>query len=376
MKIRYFTNIPSPYRINFFNELGKECDLEVIFEAEKAPKINTDWYKNNNISNFTPVFLKKGTIEEKKINLKILKYVIKNSDLLVFTNYSYFTEMFALIVTKILRKKYILQIDGGIISHNESFLKNKLKKFLISNAYCYLSPSKESDNFLIYYGALKEKINRYYFTSLYKNDIIEHPVENKDKQKAKKDLMIKENKIILSVGQFIYRKGFDWMIDAYKNLDKEIGIYIIGGAATQEYLDLKNKYKMDNLHFIDFMNKNEILKWYRAADLFVLPTREDIWGLVINEALAQGLPTVTTDKCIAGLELIVNKKNGFIIKCEDEESLLQITESFFEKSEADICLMKKEALSIIKKYTIENMAKNQLDVIKKVLEMEKNDDYI
>lgn len=284
--------------------------------------------------------------------------------------------MFALIVTKILRKKYILQIDGGIISHNESFLKNKLKKFLISNAYCYLSPSKESDNFLIYYGALKEKINRYYFTSLYKNDIIEHPVENKDKQKAKKDLMIKENKIILSVGQFIYRKGFDWMIDAYKNLDKEIGIYIIGGAATQEYLDLKNKYKMDNLHFIDFMNKNEILKWYRAADLFVLPTREDIWGLVINEALAQGLPTVTTDKCIAGLELIVNKKNGFIVKCEDEESLLQITESFFEKSEADICLMKKEALSIIKKYTIENMAKNQLDVIKKVLEMEKNDDYI
>lgn len=376
MKIRYFTNIPSPYRINFFNELGKECDLEVIFEAEKAPKINTDWYKNNNISNFTPVFLKKGTIEEKKINLKILTYVIKNSDLLVFTNYSYFTEMFALIVTKILRKKYILQIDGGIISHNESFLKNKLKKFLISNAYCYLSPSKESDNFLIYYGALKEKINRYYFTSLYKNDIIEHPVENKDKQKTKKDLMIKENKIILSVGQFIYRKGFDWMIDAYKNIDKEIGIYIIGGAATQEYLDLKNKYKMDNLHFIDFMDKNEILKWYRAADLFVLPTREDIWGLVINEALAQGLPTVTTDKCIAGLELIVNKKNGFIVKCEDEESLLQITESFFEKSEADICLMKKEALSIIKKYTIENMAKNQLDVIKKVLEMEKHDDYI
>lgn len=376
MKIRYFTNIPSPYRINFFNELGKECDLEVIFEAEKAPKINTDWYKNNNISNFTPVFLKKGTIEEKKINLKILKYVIKNSDLLVFTNYSYFTEMFALIVTKILRKKYILQIDGGIISHNESFLKNKLKKFLISNAYCYLSPSKESDNFLIYYGALKEKINRYYFTSLYKNDIIEHPVENKDKQKTKKDLMIKENKIILSVGQFIHRKGFDWMIDAYKNLDKEIGIYIIGGAATQEYLDLKNKYKMDNLHFIDFMGKNEILKWYRAADLFVLPTREDIWGLVINEALAQGLPAVTTDKCIAGLELIVNKKNGFIVKCEDEESLLQITESFFEKNEADICLMKKEALSIIKKYTIENMAKNQLDVIKKVLEMEKHDDYI
>lgn len=374
MKIRYFTNIPSPYRINFFNELGKECDLEVIFEAEKAPKINTDWYKDNNISNFTPVFLKKGIIEENKINYRILKYVIKNSDLLIFTNYSYLTEMFALIVAKILRKKYILQIDGGIISHNESFLKKKLKNFLISNAYCYLSPSKESDNFLIYYGAVKNKINRYYFTSLYQKDIIEHPIKKEDKQKIKNDLMIKEKKIILSVGQFIYRKGFDWMIHAYRNLDKEIGIYIIGGAPTQEYLNLKNEHKMDNLYFIDFMDKNEILKWYRAADLFVLPTREDIWGLVINEALSQGLPTITTNKCVAGLELIVNNKNGFIVKCEDEDSLLQITESFFEKSESDICLMNKEALYIIKKYTIENMAKNQLNVIKNVLKMEKYDD--
>lgn len=374
MKIRYFTNIPSPYRINFFNELGKECDLEVIFEAEKAPKINTDWYKDNNISNFTPVFLKKGIIEENKINYRILKYVIKNSDLLIFTNYSYLTEMFALIVAKILRKKYILQIDGGIISHNESFLKKKLKNFLISNAYCYLSPSKESDNFLIYYGAVKNKINRYYFTSLYQKDIIEHPIKKEDKQKIKNDLMIKEKKIILSVGQFIYRKGFDWMIHAYRNLDKEIGIYIIGGAPTQEYLNLKNEHKMDNLYFIDFMDKNEILKWYMAADLFVLPTREDIWGLVINEALSQGLPTITTNKCVAGLELIVNNKNGFIVKCEDEDSLLQITESFFEKSESDICLMNKEALHIIKKYTIENMAKNQLNVIKNVLKMEKYDD--
>ena len=245
---------------------------------------------------------------------------------------------------------------------------------MISNAYCYLSPSKESDNFLIYYGAVKNKINRYYFTSLFQNDIIEHPIEKEDKQKIKKELMIKERKIILSVGQFIYRKGFDWMIHAYRNLDKEIGIYIIGGAPTQEYLNLKNEHKMDNLYFIDFMDKNEILKWYRAADLFVLPTREDIWGLVINEALSQGLPTVTTDKCVAGLELIVNNKNGFIVKCEDEESLLQITESFFEKSESDICLMKKEALSIIKKYTIENMAKNQLNVIKNILKMEKYDD--
>ena len=147
MRVRYFTNIPSPYRINFFNELGKKCDLEVVFEAEKAPKINNDWYKDNKIKNFKSIFLKKGIIEEQKINFKILKYVTKKCDVLVFTNYSYYTEMLALIYAKILRKKYVLMIDGGIISTNEMFLKRALKKFLIFNALSYFSPSKSTDDF-------------------------------------------------------------------------------------------------------------------------------------------------------------------------------------------------------------------------------------
>ena len=56
------------------------------------------------------------------------------------------------------------------------------------------------------------------------------------------------------------------MIDAYKDLDKSIGIYIIGGKPTKHYLDLKDKYQMDNLHFIGFQNKENIMNWYRLAD--------------------------------------------------------------------------------------------------------------
>ncbi len=157
------------------------------------------------------------------------------------------------------------------------------------------------------------------------------------------------------------------MIKAYKNLDKEVGIYIIGGKPSQEYLELKKKYKMDNLHFIDFMSKSEILKWYKAVDLFVLPTREDIWGLVINEALSQGLPVITTDKCIAGLELINSNENGFIVKCENKNELLEATKCFFTKREQEIDLMKMQSLEKIKEYTIENMVKQQINVFRRNL---------
>lgn len=354
MKVRFFTNIPSPYRINFFNELGKYCDLEVVFEAEKAPKINNNWYKNNNISNFKSIFLKRGVIEEKKVNWKILKYITEESDILFFTNYSYYTEMIALIYAKIRKKKYALMIDGGIKPSNEAFFKKKFKTFLISNAYLYFSPSKSSDEFLRYYGANKDKINRYPFTSLYKKEIIKKPITISEKKLLRKEKNIKESKVILSIGQFIPRKGFDWMIKAYKDLDKDIGIYIIGGNPTKEYKDIKKTYHMKNLHFIDFQDKESILEWYKLADLFVLPTREDIWGLVINEAMSQGLPVITTYNCVAGMELIKNGENGYLINVEDCEDLLKKTLKIIENIDINEKMVKNN-IKKINKYCIENM---------------------
>ena len=57
-----------------------------------------------------------------------------------------------------------------------------------------------------------------------------------------------------------------------------------------------------------------------------MPTREDIWGLVINEALAYGLPTITTERCVAGLELIEDGVNGLLVPVGDVEALHQAME--------------------------------------------------
>ena len=112
------------------------------------------------------------------------------------------------------------------------------------------------------------------------------------------------------------------------------------------------KNGLTNVHFIDFKAKEELKCFYRAADIFVLPTREDIWGLVINEALANGLPVVTTKRCVAGLELVTNNYNGYIV---DVDNSLQLTDAInlaIENSER----LSANALTSIHNYTIESMA--------------------
>src|SRR5699024_11074740 len=123
---------------------------------------------------------------------------------------------------------------------------------------------------------------------------------------------------VITVGQFIYRKGFDILLAAWKDLDKKYQLIILGGGELEgEYRRYIERCSYQNVFVLGFMPKEDLFKYYEASDVFVLPTREDIWGLVVNEAMACGLPVITTEKCIAGMEYIDNGVNGFIVPTEN-----------------------------------------------------------
>lgn len=363
MKVLIISNIPSPYRIDFFNELGKIVDLTVIFEAKTAKGIKFNW-NINEIKWFKAIFLKEGDIEEKKVDWSILKYIKKNHyDVFIVTSYAYLTEMVALLTLKLKKIPYYLEIDGGLLRNGENYFKSKFKSFLISKAKGYFSPSKSSDDFLVYYGADREQIYRYPFTSLKREDILDEVIRADEKLALKKQLNIHEEKVVLSVGRFIHGKGFDVLLNACNEIGKDIGVYIVGGNPTEEYVKLINKYNLTNVHFISFKTKEELKSYYKAADLFVLPTRGDVWGLVINEAMCHGLPVITTDKCVAGLELVKDHENGYIVPSENSLELGEKIKLVLSDKNRKV-KMSEESLKIISKYSIENMVEKHLDVLK------------
>ena len=95
----------------------------------------------------------------------------------------------------------------------------------------------------------------------------------------------------------------------------------------------------------------------------VLPTREDIWGLVVNEAMAAGTPVITTNKCIAGVELIEDGKTGYIVLVEDEVALAYRIKEILENTDQTL-MMRNNCLKKIRKYTFESMVQRHIDVLK------------
>lgn len=172
-------------------------------------------------------------------------------------------------------------------------------------------------------------------------------------------------KIVISVGQFIHRKGFDVLLRAWKNCSSDAMLYIIGGEPTDEYTRLINQLNLTNVYFVGFKSKKELKEYYKAADLFVLPTREDIWGLVVNEAMAAGLPVITTDRCVAGLELIQNDFNGYIVPAGNEKALADKINNVLQDDKT-IGEYSQNSIQAIAKYTIHNMAESHIHSLRSI----------
>jgi glycosyltransferase involved in cell wall biosynthesis len=116
---------------------------------------------------------------------------------------------------------------------------------------------------------------------------------------------------------------------------------------------------VENAHFVGFTRKEALAEYYKAADVLVLPTWSDVWGLVVNEAMSFGLPVITTDQCVAGMELVRPGENGYIVPIQNREALAEAINRLLQQ---DYRGMGAAALEAIRPYTIENMAKVHADI--------------
>lgn len=374
MKVLFLTNVPSPYRVDFFNELGRYCELTVAFEGENATDRDKKW-RAAEVRNFKAVFLKGiRTKSDQFLCLDIFKVIKDGFDRIVVGGYSTPTGMLAIEFMRLHRIPFWIEADGGMISQ-DSAIKDQVKKHFISAASGWFSSGKVTTDYFVHYGANANKVYTYPFTSLKAEDIAADTPTMEEKNYLRDKLKLR-NKVVLTVGRFSYRggygKGFDVLLKAMQYMPNEYSLYIVGDEPTEEFLQMKEKLGAKNVFFVSFKTKEELKEYYKAADVFCLQTRGDVWGLVINEAMANGLPVITTDRCVAGLELVENDVNGYIVPVEDSEILAEKI-SYVLKNDDVRKKMAQNSLKKIKDWTIENMAKCHGEVLDSVIQEMKDD---
>lgn len=359
-RVLFLTNFASPYRVHFFDELGKYMDVTVLYSdrVEDIKHRNADWFEDGE-GGFHPVQLTSvAAVGEENLCFDVIPWLKKKYDAIIIGGYSSPTAVLAMAWLRLHKIPFYMEVDGGLI-RQENKIKYLVKKALVCMANRWLSTGRYTTQYLVHYGAKEERVTNYPFSSLYEKDILPGVISQEEKRALRAKLEIPEKHMVLAVGQFIHRKGFDVLMQAAKSLEGDTGIYIVGGEATGEYLKLREELGLRNVHFLGFQKKEQLARYYQAADLFVLPTREDIWGLVINEAMAYGLPTITTDRCVAGLELIEDGVNGYIVPVEDAAAL---AEKIGAVLASDMEKMGAAALEKIRPYTLENMAKTHAEI--------------
>ncbi|MCF7899781.1 glycosyltransferase family 4 protein, partial [Candidatus Babeliales bacterium] len=173
---------------------------------------------------------------------------------------------------------------------------------------------------------------------------------------------------VIFVGLLCLRKGVQYLIQAWQKLNftpDQAELILVGNLQQDLSLFLKQTKLPKNIIFYGSTDKFNLKKLYQSADLFVLPSIEDGFGMVIGEAMACGLPVICSDHT-AATDLIENKVHGFIVPAGNVEILAEKILYVYQNRE-QAQFMGQLAKGHVQKFSWDNYGENIFKAYKNIL---------
>lgn len=371
-KVAMIYNMPSPYRVPLLAELAKSSNIDLFVYFETKAEKNREWkVENSNLFNYkilSGVSLNFARDVYYNINPTIIKELIFNKyDVIIAAGYGSFTCQIAFFIAKFLKIPFILG-SGSTINEPRKIrsISLPLIKLIVKYSDAYVVYGTNAKKYLMYLGALEKNIFISFNTvdtEFFEKECLKY--ENR-KQVLKEELGVIEENVILYVGQFVERKGIRYLLEAHKKLCNkyDLGLVLVGnGPQKAEIMESCRKENIKGVHFINFVQKDALPQYYSIADVFVLPSTEEVWGLVINEAMACGLPVISTDRAGASSDLIKDGINGYVIPAGDSSRLYESLATVLNDSKLRSRMGKTSEKIIKEKFTISHGAKGFMRAI-------------
>lgn len=328
-----------PYRVPLLRELAREFDITVLYTMRK--EVGREWHPPENLP-FTahfldPVFLwKTNQMFGERLLIRYPAGLVQmlrkvNPDVVVSLEFR-FDCIIGALWARLNRRGYVIWSD--MTHHHDKrmgFLRRSNRRFLLSFAHALIGSCTDtlnhfSDNF----GYPKSKE----FLSSLSGHIQEHlaAVGLPEKPPQRDDEPVR----FVYVGELTPRKGVDLLIRAFARLLESVPdalLTLIGKGVDLEVLKALVK-ELGCEHAIFFPGSvpyESVPAEMVRHDVFILPTRLDVFGLVVAEAVACGLPVICS--CYAGVAIDMVKENGLIIDPENTEEMASAMEKMARNPE-------------------------------------------
>lgn len=171
---------------------------------------------------------------------------------------------------------------------------------------------------------------------------------------------------IISVGRFHWVKGYQYALDACKYM-KDAGIEftytIVGGVGQEEIPFQRNHLGLEKeVFFIDQLPHHKLLELFKAADLCLLPSIEEGIANVVLEAMAMGVPVISTD-CGGMREVITHKENGWLVPIRDSKAICEAVKDYLNTDEKELMKILDNARKTIQQ---KHLLQNQIAAVIKM----------
>lgn len=355
--ILYVTNIPAPYRIEFFNRLAEKSDVTVLYERLSIGDRDGDWLNSVERKHKQVVMSSNEGFSYLKTGIKMAKYVIKNYnkfDEIILGCCNSKAQMITYLILCLLRKDFAVNLDGETFFDDKG-LKLFAKKFFVKGAKrFYIAGVQSTKNAKRVLRKSNAKYIPYYFSSLTEREIAEN---------AEKSIDAKREDYILVVGRYFDYKGLDIALKVAKKTPDKAFKFIGMAERAEQFEQLVAMEKVSNVEVIPFMKKEELEQEYLKCRVLLLPSRKECWGLVVNEAASYGTPIVSTFGSGAAVEFLAEKYPELLAEPENVLSLKKVLDCFLEKDEEYISKYREHILNISKRYTIEKNVEMHLKML-------------
>lgn len=178
------------------------------------------------------------------------------------------------------------------------------------------------------------------------------------------------DRIVLAVGVLRYYKGLHVLLDALTQLDATL-VIVGAGPEEQRLRDLAQAFGIARrVHFAGRVADADLPSYYQAADVFVLAShlRSEAFGIVQLEAMAAGLPVVSTELGSGTSEVNQHGQTGFVVQAADPHALAQALRVLLANDDLRRRLGAQAQMRVLSSYTDDQMIERTLAVYTEALD--------